>query len=484
MSNVRPPLLPLLLADVPTALCRALEQEGVPTREHKSAAAGRFVLFDSLAGGCPPLAMGQTAIDVHTLRTALGRDPFKSLDREQARRCQWQIGHLTVSEEVAAVDKRAVRAALVSQLRGRIEAAGGMWLRVAPFPYPYRSAFNFRLDYDEFDAGDFEAVLAATAGREDAFSHFVCGSSFAAHPEALARLRGRDVGSHGYWHHTYLDKDENRRNVARGIEVLRGAGIEPAGFAAPHGRFNRGLLEVLDALGVSHSSEFGLAYDDLPFWPAGSQVLQIPVHPLCLGICLEAARQQAPDDPAAALAAADALADHFRKIAGAKYQAGEPVFLYGHPERRLGRYPQVLSSVLEAVDGMASIWQTTLTQFAHWWRARAQLRIEVHEEPGRYAVRVVSRPADYRFGVEYWRGEHAAPLPLDESVVRFSPQALAFRGRKPRPAPDLLRIDQPPPLRASLLRYLDWEKVTPVDEISPASWRGWLKRTLRRAQSR
>src|SRR5207244_3181934 len=108
----------------------------------------------------------------------------------------------------------------------------------------------------------------------------VCGSTHESQPEALARLRGGDVGSHGYWHHTYADADDNLRNVARGIEVLRAAGIEPSGFVAPHGRFNGGLLDALQRLGVTHSSEFALAYDDWPFFPRGSSLLQIPVHPV------------------------------------------------------------------------------------------------------------------------------------------------------------------------------------------------------------
>ncbi len=49
-------------------------------------------------------------------------------------------------------------------------------------------------------------------------------------PDALARLRGLDVGSHGYWHHTYRTARENHRNMLRGIEVLLAAGIEPSGF--------------------------------------------------------------------------------------------------------------------------------------------------------------------------------------------------------------------------------------------------------------
>jgi peptidoglycan/xylan/chitin deacetylase (PgdA/CDA1 family) len=361
-----------------------------------------------------------------------------------------------------------------------VEIAGGIWLRATAFPYPYRSAFNFRLDYDEYDADDFASVLSVVEQQPECFSHFICAASFENQPQALAQLKGGDVGSHGYWHHTYDDVLENRRNVTRGIATLRAHGIEPAGFAAPHGRFNRGLLSVLEELGVRHSSEFGLAYDELPFFPADSSVLQVPVHPICLGICLEAATESGGADGQALRSAADVLAEYFRWIATAKYQAGEPIFLYGHPERRLGRFPHVLRIVLETVSQFAAVWRTTLSEFTTWWRARSELQLRVYRVGDNFEIHVDQRPPGYRFGVEYWRGEHSAPMPIDEPIVQFSPSALVFQGRKPRDLPTLVRLDQPIGLRSQLLRYLDWEKVTPVEEIGTHHWRGWVKRTLRR----
>ena len=103
-------------------------------------------------------------------------------------------------------------------------------MTVGPYPHPYRSAFNFRFDHDEFVATDFDAVLAVLAvGRTPPAT--VCGSTHEDQREALARLRGMDVGSHGYWHHTYVHAADNLRNIARGIDVLRAAGIEPSGLS-------------------------------------------------------------------------------------------------------------------------------------------------------------------------------------------------------------------------------------------------------------
>jgi len=325
--------------------------------------------------------------------------------------------------------------------------------------------------------------LDAIAGNEQATSHFVSGSAYQGAGEALARLRGLDVGSHGFWHHTYRNEDENLHNIRRGIEVLGAAGLEPRGFAAPHGRFHRGLLVALETLNVPYSSEFGLAYDELPFFVDDSEVLQIPVHPISLGLFLDALRRQCRDRavriPELAEAAVDGAVQYFEELAGARYRSGEPVFLYGHPTGRLGRYPRLLGHVFQTVSQFGGIWRTTMTEFAAWWRLRSQVRVTVRQSGAGFVVTTHRKPAGYRVGIEYWRGGHAALLPLDRPQVRFSPGALGFEKRAATPDFHPVRIDRPEGFRGRIRRLLDWERVTPVEEIGTGTWRNWAKRTLR-----
>ena len=485
------PLLPLLLAEVPAGLRQALAQEGVACQEHSAApAAGRFVLYDSRRGACRLAVEGQVGIDVHALRAGFAKDPFELLLDEGAARQHWQIGPLSVSEEVARVDKPRLRGKLMPRLRLAVEAAGGLWLKLSAWPFPYRSAFNFRLDHDEYEAADFDATLRVIAGHEHAFSHYVCGSTHHRHADALARLQGADVGSHGYWHHTYYQPQENLKNIRRGILALEKAGLRPSGYVSPHGRFNRGLLWALEQLGVTHSSEFGFAYDDLPQFPAGSNVLQIPVHPVCLGIFLEAARKSSAasrGDRSSQLEARRAQAvreasEYFQRLLEAKYQAGEPIFLYGHPDGRIGRYPQLLAGVLQAASQCAALWMTDRTTLASWWRQRAAVRWQLLRDGDTYLIQADNMPASQRLAVEYWRGEHVALMPLDQQVVRFSPEALAWQPRKPFQWPRSVRVDRRRDLKTRLRSYLDWEKVTPLEEIDGGTLRGWMKKTLRRVR--
>lgn len=531
MPETHLPLLPLVLDRVPHGLRQALTQEGVPFVERRpSRADGQFVLYDSRSGAPRGLAPGQRAIDVDSFRAGWRGDPYEDLLDERSARFAWRLGGFQVSEEIARVNKRAARRHVMQKLRARVEDLGGLWFRLAAFPFPYRTAFNFRFDHDEYDADDFERLLKAISGHEHATSHYVCASTHETAPDAVARLRGLDVGSHGYLHHTYQDTDDNLRNIRRGIDSLRRLGIEPSGFVAPHGRFNLGLLSALESLGITHSSEFGLAYDELPFFPGQGAVLQIPIHPVCLGIFLEAVtnrhRDSRPvaDDSAGSSASArlwfdrvsssdssirrfsaleaqrgvlnaeqeqaighdtieaavDAATAHLCAIAQARYHCGEPIFLYGHPNGRVGRHPRLLQTVLSEVAQFSAAWCTTLTQFNDWWRSRHAIRVRLIQASQGYSLHCDHLPRGYRLGGEVWRGEHVATIAIDEPMLNFAPEALAFESR--RLTSELLhfRIDNPHGLKGAVRRYLDWERVTPVQEINTRTWRGWMKRTLRR----
>jgi peptidoglycan/xylan/chitin deacetylase (PgdA/CDA1 family) len=473
------PALPLLLADVPASLRQALGQEGIPVADHRSGRPGRFVLFDS-PSACGSLAAGQVGIDINRLR---GRpaDALAALADERAACKEWQIGGLRVRETVARVERTVVRRRLLAALRERVEEAGGVWLRVSPYPAGYRSAFNFRLDHDDYVPGDFDATLSAIEGHEQAISHYVCAGTHVHHPEALVRLRGMHVGSHGWRHHTYRDPSENLHNIRRGIDGLRAVRLDPVGFVAPHGRFNAGLLAALSELGVTHSSEFGLAYDDLPFFPRESDVLQIPVHPICLGVCLDAARRGA-DRPMTDEQAAEMALEHWRTAVAQKRIAGEPIFLYGHPDGRIGRFPALLRRLLAEVDRLPDVWRTSLANFERWWRDRAAIEITAWRRRDAIEIAADGLPARYRANLEYVRGDRYAEIGLDRP--RQSPCADALDWRPcQEPLPSVTPTVVHQGWRAGVREYLDWERVTPIGEIDTRTWRGWAKRTLRRVRT-
>ena len=100
-----------------------------------------------------------------------------------------------------------------------------------------------------------------------ASTHFVSTYAYTHHQSVLADLKRHDTQSHGHFHHVYREAELNRVNLDRAHRILRSSGFEPAGFAAPHGRWRRSLDEQLEDLGYLYSSDFQIGYDDFPFYP-------------------------------------------------------------------------------------------------------------------------------------------------------------------------------------------------------------------------
>lgn len=485
MNEISRPLLPLQLADVPPALRRILSQDGVPCEDFGvGPRAGRFVLFDSQRSSRPVVATGQETIDVNELRREFSADPFVQLEDTTTARGWWQVGPWTAAETIARVDKATLRSSVLEWLRRKIEARGGVWMRLAAVPHPYRTAFNFRFDHDEFIARDFDAVCDAIAGHEDATTHFVCAGTHQRHGPALQRLRGCDVGSHGYLHHTYASFAENRLNISRGIESLQRLGFEPSGFAAPHGRYHPALAAAMASLGISHSSEFAAAYDDRPFFPTGGVVLQLPIHPVCLGIVLEAIDQVAPDNENARAMAAEAVAEHFTTVANVKRALGEPIFLYGHPDGRLGHYPHILHQLLSTVSAWGDVWRTSLSEFQRWWRARSTATFCVSAAASGYEIRDAKLPSGYACSAQWITDEAEASFALTAAPQLVSRVSATFAPRSRLQVPQPVRIDAQRSWKERLRQTLDWEYVTPIDDIDVSHWQGRLKRSLRRWKAR
>ena len=463
----------------------ALGQEGVPTvqvpapwsQASPSLRRGRFVFFDRRTTVpsklLAQLAPEQVAIDVDRYRGG-DPDPFDALVDTQSEPTAWPVRGVTVVERMARYHKAAIRRRLVDRVRRDVVALGGVWARLACFPFPYRSAFNLRVDLDENHPEDYARFALARKPIDDCSTHFVSTAAYGASTGVLADLRRVDAQSHGHFHHVYRDVASNRRNLERAHAVLVDAGFAaPEGFAGPHGRWNSGLDQILEEMGYRYSSDFQLGYDDRPFFPwrgdRFSRVLQVPVHPLCEGAFFEAGGTP------------QSVSDHLVATVRSAIDSGEPAFVYGHPEARLGRYPRIVSALADAVAGEEMVWRTTLTEFARWWRWRADRKWSVTIlGDDRLSIQFDEVDRKYPFAVEVVRGEHVASIPMTTPSLRFPRSSLVYERRT-------LRFDRPEPtathaprgVRAKIRSAIDWETVTPVADIATNSVAGRIKRGLR-----
>jgi hypothetical protein len=482
------PALPLLLWATPRGLEQVLMQEGVPFRKvadpHPFAfRAGRFVLFDGREVSSrtvrATLSSGHVALDVDVLRReSSGGDPFADLVDDRAAKKTWTVAGHRLTERVSLIDKASIRRAVIDRIREAIARAGGVWARLSAFPRPYRSAFNLRVDLDEAFPDDYTRFAKARAPIDDCTTHFVSTAAYAESPEVLADLRRVDTQSHGHFHVIYRSDEANRRNLGRADALLRRNGFTPQGFAAPEGRWTPGLDRAMEELGYAYSSDFHLGYDDRPFFPQvgsrPSRVLQVPVHPICEGLFLDAGCS----DPRV-------IAAHLVATVRAKVSGGEPAFVYGHPERRLGRFPEVVTALADAVGAMDRVWRVTLTAFARWslWRMRRSWSLAAKGE-GRYEVQFEDWDGAYPLALEIVRGDHVAAVPLVGPRQTVVPSNLAYVKRAPRsdsPHPSLVRPSRS--LRAALRAALDWETVTPVEDLPEDGLRNRLKKHLRKMRA-
>ncbi len=348
-------------------------------------------------------------------------------------------------------------------------------MRLAPFPYPYRSAFGFRADLDEPFADDYFRFAAARAPLDDCCTHFVGTHAYAHHPSVLRDLEAHDAQSHGHFHHVYRDPEANRRNLERAHRILVSFGLEPTGFAAPHGRWNAGLDDALEDFGYLYSSDFQLGYDDFPFFPwkgdRFSRVLQIPVHPVCEGLFLEAG-----------ITDGRAIGEYLAAVVAARLDAGELAVAYGHPEHRLGRMPEVLRMLSDVVDSNSMVWRVTFARLARWWRWRAERRwLVIPREDQRLEIQFADWDAEYDVALEIHRGEFFCSLPVTGPRMSLSQSGLAYeRSRGAAALPEPPELERPAPsLKQAIRQAIDWETVTPLTEIPHSSLSNRVKRSLR-----
>ncbi len=477
------PPLPLLLWEPPPGLELILRQEGIASARvrdpHPLAfRGGRFVLYDgrkiSAAMVRATLSPDHIPLDIDLLRQEFGADPFAALVDTKSAPATWQIDCWSLTERVNRAPKAELRRCILSRLRETITSAGGLWVRLGPFPFPYRSAFNFRADLDEPIAEDYARFARARRPLADCCTHFVSTHAYGNEPAVLRDLLRHDTQSHGHYHVVYRDREANRRNLERAHELLVESGIYPTAFAAPHGCWNGGLDAVLSDLGYRYSSDFQIGHDDFPFFPwredRFSNVLQIPIHPICEGLFLDAGARSGA-----------VIADHLVRVVRARIDSGEPAFVYGHPERRLAQFPEILGALDAATAGDGLLWRTTLTEFAEWWHWRDSQRWSlVARADGRYEVQFEDWRPEFPLGLEIVRGQHVSSVPLRGPRTALRLDDLAYERRDFRLHPAAPRRTRPSrSLRAAVRQALDWETVTPLEELPATTLSARVKKGLR-----
>ncbi|MBN2465489.1 hypothetical protein JXD38_07695 [candidate division WOR-3 bacterium] len=343
-------------------------------------------------------------------------------------------------DTVARTSRGDVRRLVGNSFRLLFAHQGLPYVHLSSVPGRDRSAFAFRVDTDFGPRKNLEAVarLGERVGMK--FSWFVNVGAHKAHLDLFAGLvrQGHDIQLHCLRHTVYPDYKRNLDNFRAAKETMGEAGIVPCGVVAPFGEWSPNLNRAFEELGFEYSSEFCSAYDDLPFRPVVrgrlSRVLQVPVHPVCIGRLV------------AARASEKQIAAYFRKVVDLQVARQEPCILYDHPER-IAQFEDLLADVLTYGKERCGS-TTTMTSYARWWRRRERfiwdasvsgkvLKVTaeqedrdlsvVAEQDGRYVLLPV-RAGEHLLSDLNWQ-LLPEPVPFDQRVLQSRKSSVLLQAR-------------------------------------------------------
>lgn len=287
------------------------------------------------------------------------------LDTRSAYHCLAQVNGKNAGEVMSVVSKGGVRRLVIRALRYLFAHRNLPYVHLWYYPGNYRSAFAFRVDSDGYEPKSFQRTFEVAQSHNIAMTWFIDAGAQINNFDHVQALRsaGQDIQTHCFIHKTFDDYEHNFQNIQAAQHVMHKYGFSPVGFVAPFGTWHPNLNRAMEECGITYSSEFSLAYDDLPFHPVIngkrlSRVLQVPVHVICLGNMLKASYS------------VEEIRTYWGQIMEKCYAQGEPMFLYCHPIGRLGSYPEVLDFIFQRSRDMDRVWFTTLTTFHEWWNAR------------------------------------------------------------------------------------------------------------------
>lgn len=295
-------------------------------------------------------------------------------DSRRARKLFYAPSGTFPSEVVSLVSKGEVRRLVEIVLRRLHRLRGVPYVHAWYFPGDRRNVFCYRIDSDYGSREEIVRLYDIARRRKIPMTWFL---HVQAHEEWLSLFRtfvGQEIAVHCYRHRTYSTYQENGSNIAEALWLLRRAGFDPHGFAAPNGVWNAGLGRAIRDHGFLYSSEFSLGYDDLPFFPplSGglSPVVQVPVHPVSVGNFLRV-RGSSRD-----------MIGYYASVIRRKLLRQDPLIFYHHPTHRAD---DVVESIADQVAD-AGVEAMSFADYAAWWIERARFQFSAEYDRGRLRV--------------------------------------------------------------------------------------------------
>jgi peptidoglycan/xylan/chitin deacetylase (PgdA/CDA1 family) len=267
------------------------------------------------------------------------------------------------NERVARSSKNALRQLIHSHIEYLHHKRNIPFVHKWYYPNGASSIFTFRIDSDKGSQEEIEQIFRLCEEHHIPATWFLDVKSHEPWLSYFRKFSRQEIGIHCYHHAVYNSIVLNKENFEKAKTLLERQGIHPAGIAAPTGEWNPYFGKAIQELGMQYSTEFGYDYDNFPSFPpiAGSMssVLQLPIHPICIGSLLRARFSPV------------AMISYFKEIIDAKIALSEPVCLYHHPTHD---HREVFKEVFEYIQSR-NVGAMSYADYARWWKRRSEHRL-------------------------------------------------------------------------------------------------------------
>lgn len=260
-------------------------------------------------------------------------------------------------EKVSLVSKGEIRT-LVSQCLELLHHHRGLpYVHLWYYPNGTRSLFIFRIDTDGGTEEQIKDLYILAHRNNIPATWFIDAKNNEKIMKLFSEMEGQEIGVHCFEHQVFPDYKRNNQNIQRAQAIMQGIGLTSTGFAAPFGSWNEQLSHAITDCGFEYSSEFSFDYDNLPNRPrlsTGNGVLQVPIHPICIGNLKRHSYGE------------EQMIRYFAEVIQRKLFAREPIIMYHHPR---DGYTNILDWLFQEIR-REHIPVKTMVEYARWWKIR------------------------------------------------------------------------------------------------------------------
>ncbi|MBI4427619.1 MAG: polysaccharide deacetylase family protein [Ignavibacteriales bacterium] len=290
------------------------------------------------------------------------------LDHRSTQKSFYSPARRLPFERVSVVSRGNARKLISRALAILHHRRGLPYVHLWYYPRDVESVFAFRVDTDRGTAEEIENLYQLAHHHRVPMTWFVDTKSQQEVFPFFKRMENQEFGIHCFHHKVFDEYEENRENLGKALEMFRLENLAAKGFAAPFGKWNKGLARATKELGFAYSSEFSYDYDNLPSQPFFEDKLtgvwQIPVHPICIG----SLKRQGYNDVR--------MTQYFEFILRQKLAAREPLIFYHHPK---DGHHRVLEHIFTYVDSHR-VPSMKFLEILQWWKKRVETTLRVAVE--------------------------------------------------------------------------------------------------------